>query len=269
MMIKRIAALLCAALLAVCLCGCGGTDKGGNTQTGGNADNFGFQLKNPEAGEQIAVMHTSMGDIYIRLFPDEAPKAVENFITHAQNGYYDGLIFHRVIDNFMIQGGDPDGDGTGGESCWGEDFEDEFDASLGNLRGSLAMANSGVNTNGSQFFINQAGPEGGMSVESARAYYEANIAQMNGMSFAEFYALNVGLEADKLTDDVLDVYAEVGGNIHLDGPLRSSGGHTVFGQVYAGMDVVDAIAAVETDASNNKPLTDVIIESIEITTYQP
>ncbi len=258
--IKRITALVCALMLVLCLSGCG------EKEPTGSASDFGKQLEGPAVGDQIAVMHTSMGDISIRFFPAEAPKTVENFITHAQNGYYDGLTFHRVMDTFMIQGGDPKGDGTGGESCWGGEFEDEFDASLGNLRGSLAMANAGVNTNGSQFFINQAGPEDGRSVASARAYYKANDVSKN-MSFAEFYAMNLGLEADKLTDAVLATYEKVGGNIHLDGPLRASGGHTVFGQVFDGMDVVDAIAAVETDA-NDKPIEDVIITSITVTTYE-
>ena len=115
------------------------------------------QLDKPAKGETIAVMHTSMGDISLRLFPDKTPKACENFITHARNGYYDGLIFHRVIRDFMIQGGDPRGNGTGGESIWGESFEDEPDVELHNYRGALSMANAGPNTNGSQFFIVQAG----------------------------------------------------------------------------------------------------------------
>ena len=114
------------------------------------------QLDRPQKGETIAVMHTSLGDISIRLFPDKAPKTVENFVTHAKNGYYDGLKFHRVINDFMIQGGDPRGNGTGGESIWGDSFEDEFDVELHNLRGALSMANAGPNTNGSQFFIVQA-----------------------------------------------------------------------------------------------------------------
>ena len=85
----------------------------------------GFQLEKPEKGEQIAVMHTSMGDVKMRFFEKAAPKAVENFITHAKNGYYDGITLHRVIDGFMIQGGDPTGTGSGGESIWAEPFEDE------------------------------------------------------------------------------------------------------------------------------------------------
>ena len=91
------------------------------------------QLALPVAGDLVAIMHTNMGDISIRLFPDHAPKAVENFTTHAKNGYYDGIVFHRVIKDFMIQGGDPKGDGTGGESCWGGKFEDEFNEKLLNL----------------------------------------------------------------------------------------------------------------------------------------
>ena len=95
-----------------------------------------------------------MGVIKIKLFPEYAPKAVENFKTHAKNGYYDGLTFHRIINEFMIQGGDPNGDGSGGESIWGVPFEDEFSTEVLNYRGAF-MANSGPNTNGSQFFIVQ------------------------------------------------------------------------------------------------------------------
>ena len=113
------------------------------------------QLDPPEKGEEIAVIHTSMGDIKVKFFPDEAPKAVENFKTLAKDGYYDGITFHRVINDFMIQGGDPTGTGTGGESIYGGAFEDEFSPDLYNFRGALSMANSGMNTNGSQFFIVQ------------------------------------------------------------------------------------------------------------------
>ncbi|KAG9315709.1 hypothetical protein JVU11DRAFT_3356 [Chiua virens] len=101
-----------------------------------------------------AVIHTSMGDIHMRLFPDEAPKAVENFVGHARSGYFEGIIFHRVIPKFMIQTGDPLGDGTGGTSIWGGDFEDEFSDDLKHDRPyTVSMANAGSNTNGSQFFI--------------------------------------------------------------------------------------------------------------------
>mmetsp|Transcript_17494 Transcript_17494/g.43979 ORF Transcript_17494/g.43979 Transcript_17494/m.43979 type:complete len:649 (+) Transcript_17494:75-2021(+) len=101
-----------------------------------------------------ATIHTTMGDIVIKLFFQECPKTVENFTVHAKNGYYDSTIFHRVIQGFMIQTGDPQGDGTGGESIWGGEFEDEFHRSLKHDRPfTLSMANAGPNTNGSQFFV--------------------------------------------------------------------------------------------------------------------
>ncbi|CAI0398240.1 unnamed protein product [Linum tenue] len=100
------------------------------------------------------IMHTTMGDVHMRLYPEECPKTVENFTTHCRNGYYDNLIFHRVIKGFMIQTGDPLGDGTGGQSIWGREFEDEFHKSLRHDRPfTVSMANAGPNTNGSQFFI--------------------------------------------------------------------------------------------------------------------
>lgn len=100
-----------------------------------------------------AVIHTTYGDIHIRLFPDAAPKAVENFVTHSKRGYYNSTIFHRVIRKFMIQCGDPLGDGTGGESIWGKEFEDEFSTLRHDKPYTVSMANAGPNTNGSQFFI--------------------------------------------------------------------------------------------------------------------
>ncbi|XP_047315913.1 peptidyl-prolyl cis-trans isomerase CYP71 [Impatiens glandulifera] len=100
------------------------------------------------------IMHTTMGDIHMKLYPEECPKTVENFTTHCRNGYYDNLIFHRVIKGFMVQTGDPLGDGTGGQSIWGREFEDEFHKSLRHDRPfTLSMANAGANSNGSQFFI--------------------------------------------------------------------------------------------------------------------
>jgi len=102
----------------------------------------------------MATIHTTLGDIHIKLFPNECPKTVENFVTHSKNGYYNGVIFHRVIKGFMIQTGDPLGDGTGGTSIWETEFEDEFHRSLRHDRPfTVSMANHGPNTNGSQFFI--------------------------------------------------------------------------------------------------------------------
>ena len=195
------------------------------------------QLDKPQKGEIVAVMHTNMGDISLRLFADKAPKTCENFTTHAKNGYYDGLIFHRVIKDFMIQGGDPTGTGCGGESIWGRNFEDEFDLELRNYRGALSMANAGPGTNGSQFFIVQC--------DTVVPQLIAQMKQLADRGFPEEVTAN---------------YAEVGGTPHLD--FR----HTVFGQVYDGMDVVDAIAGVATDG-RDKPLSDVVINSIDIVEY--
>ena len=192
-----------------------------------------IQLSAPQKGDTLAVMHTNMGNIKIKLFPEKAPKTVENFVTHSKNGYYNGLKFHRVINDFMIQGGDPRGNGTGGESIWGVSFKDEFDPELHNLRGALSMANSGPNTNGSQFFIVQAREVPANMLEQMR-----------------------DLEDNGFPADITAAYAELGGTPWLD--FR----HTVFGQVTEGMDVVDAIAAVETN--NDVPCEDVIINSIDI-----
>jgi peptidylprolyl isomerase len=107
--------------------------------------------------EQVVVLDTNQGAIEIRLMPEIAPKACENFIKLVEKGYYDGLIFHRVIKGFMIQGGDPTGTGRGGQSAWGKPFADEFNSKIVfDSPGILAMANSGPNTNGSQFFITTA-----------------------------------------------------------------------------------------------------------------
>ncbi|PLX66610.1 MAG: peptidylprolyl isomerase [Denitrovibrio sp.] len=104
--------------------------------------------------EQYITMKTTQGQIIFKLFPEIAPKTVENFTTHVENGYYDGIVFHRIIEGFMIQGGDPTGTGRGGESIWGHTFEDEFHEDFEfEAPGILAMANAGPGTNGSQFFI--------------------------------------------------------------------------------------------------------------------
>ena len=185
-----------------------------------------------EKGDTIAIFHVEdYGDITVRLFEKSAPKAVENFVTHAKDGYYDGVIFHRVINDFMIQGGDPNGTGTGGESIWGKDFEDEIVDNLVPIRGALCMANRGANTNGSQFFIVQAKSSNLDTVRSGA-----------------------------LTEEQEKMFEENGGTPHL------VGAHTVFGQVIDGLDVLDAIAAVST-GSNDKPLKDVVITSIEIKEY--
>lgn len=194
------------------------------------------QLQEVKAGDKIAVLKTNMGTIKIKLFPEYAPKTVENFETHIKNGYYNGIIFHRVIDGFMIQGGDPTGTGRGGESIWGEAFEDEFSNSMLNIRGALSMANAGPNTNGSQFFIVQA------------KEVSPDLIKMMEEAVSQGYS-----------EAFIDAYSHLGGTPHLDGR------HTVFGQVIEGMDVVDKIAAVERDEMD-KPKTDVVIEEATIET---
>ncbi len=195
-------------------------------------------LAQPKNGDTIAILHTSMGDISVQFFDDIAPKAVENFLTHAENGYYDGLIFHRVIEEFMIQSGDPLGTGNGGESIWGEDFELELSEDAYNLRGALCMANSGTAvSNGSQFYIVQ-----GETITDAHF----RMYEQYGYTF---------------TDEQKELHKTYGGAPWLDG------GYTVFGQVIEGMDVVDAIGAVEVD-EKDKPLEDVILESVEVTEYK-
>ncbi|MFH1768234.1 MAG: peptidylprolyl isomerase [Candidatus Omnitrophota bacterium] len=112
---------------------------------------------NKQVNNPVVILETNQGDIKIKLMPNVAPKACENFIKLVEKGYYDGILFHRVIKNFMIQGGDPTGTGRGGESIWGIPFEDEVrpDVSF-DKKGLVAMANAGPNTNGSQFFITTA-----------------------------------------------------------------------------------------------------------------
>ncbi|QTJ50389.1 peptidylprolyl isomerase [Dolosigranulum pigrum] len=180
-----------------------------------------------------ATIKTNKGDITLQLFDNLAPKTVKNFVELAQDGYYDGVIFHRVIPNFMIQGGDPTGTGRGGKSIYGEQFEDEFSDQLFNLRGALSMANAGPNTNGSQFFI--------VTMDEVPA-------QMVGQ-----------LEAAGFPAEIIDAYKERGGTPWLDNK------HTVFGHLVAGEDVAQAIQNVERDAAD-KPLEDVTIETIDIST---
>jgi cyclophilin family peptidyl-prolyl cis-trans isomerase len=153
----------------------------------------------------VAVINTSMGKIEIELFADKTPKTVENFVGHAEKGYYNGIIFHRVIKDFMIQGGDPTGTGRGGESIWGKPFEDEIVESLTfDKPGYLAMANAGPNTNGSQFFIT------------------------------------------------------------VIPTTWLNGNHTIFGEVIEGMDVVYEISKVSTIKPGDKPVKDVVMESVTI-----
>lgn len=231
---------------------------------------IGYQLELPEKGEEVCVLTTNYGEIRMRFFPEAAPKAVYNFKSLVLSGYYDGLTFHRVIDNFMIQGGDPNGDGTGGESIWGDEFEDEFHTNLLNISGAVSCANHGADTNGSQFFINAVTP-GEMQwdlYETYYSYYKQYLDLGEDMA-AQFTAMYGGVvDMSLATDEFRAIYDENGGNVHLDGAYSTAGtGHTVFAQVYAGMDVVREIMAVETD-DNSKPVSGVTILSAEIIQYE-
>lgn len=167
-----------------------------------------YQHREPVVGETVATLHTNYGDISVRFFPEVAPLAVNNFIALAKAGKYNDTIFHRIINNFMIQGGDyTNFNGTGGNSIYDDEFDLEISDQLCNIEGAVAMANRGPNTNGSQFYINQKE------------------------------------------------------NSHLDG------NYTVFAQVFDGMDVVNDIAQADTDY-NDKPVNDVVLESVEIYEYE-
>lgn len=240
---KKMLAVASVAAFTLLLAGCNTTNNKGTTATSDSIakssesktkDSVDLnsldlpQLNDKVAEDQDLVqMVTSMGNIEIKLFPKQAPKTVENFMKHTKDGYYDGLTFHRVINNFMIQGGDPSGDGTGGNSIWNKPFEDEFSNQLYNIRGALSMANAGPNTNGSQFFIVQNTDD-----------------QSDGLLY------------DDYPKAIIDAYKK-GGYPSLDKK------HTVFGQVTKGMDIVDKIAKVEV-GTNDKPKTDVKIEKINI-----
>ena len=168
------------------------------------------QYMNGKDSVTVAVIKTNMGTIEILLLDKHVPKTVGNFVGLADKGYYNGIIFHRVIENFMIQGGDPTGTGRGGESFWGKAFEDEFNMDLKHeTPGILSMANAGLNTNGSQFFITLVPTP------------------------------------------------------WLDGK------HSIFGHVIKGMEVVQAIGKVATSQPYNKPLEDVVMETVTIEKRAP
>ena len=189
------------------------------------------QLNEVNENNPLVTVHTNLGDFTLELFPEVAPKTVENFVTHAKNGYYNGVIFHRVIEDFMIQGGDPTGTGMGGESIYGRTFEDEFSREAFNLYGTLSMANAGPNTNGSQFFI-----------VTAKQVPAQMLKQLKDGGWPE---------------EIVEEYAKVGGTPWLDHR------HTVFGRVVEGMDVVLKIEGVERNGQD-RPLEDVVIKSMDV-----
>ena len=251
-MTKRIlAAMLCFSLCAgsLAMTGCQKSDdKSSDTSASGtedaeSADSSEAGILNytaPAEGEEIVVISVKdRGDIKIKLFPDLMPEACDNFTTHAKEGYYDELIFHRVIDDFMIQGGDPMGSGTGGEP-----IEKYKDVDMGttdklcHVIGAVAYANSGAtSTNGSQFYI----VTGNQPEEMTDDYFSA-------------YAPNLSEEKKKL-------YQENGGSPYLDGS------YTVFGQVIDGLDIAYDIAATTDKDGNDKPYESIVMESVKVEKY--
>jgi peptidyl-prolyl cis-trans isomerase A (cyclophilin A) len=245
---KMITVLALSSLSLSLLTSCGSKDKKTETSSTSVSKEKKVDLNSldlPQLNDSITVdeylvkLTTSAGEIEVKLFPKQAPLAVENFVVHIEKGYYNGIVFHRVIKEFMIQGGDPKGDGTGGESIWkgkdgkkdsGNGFKIETSKQLYNIRGALSMANTGQpNSNGSQFFINQ-----------------------NNQDVSD------GLLSDDYPEKIIETYRK-GGSPNLDG------GYTVFGQVVKGMDVVDKIANAEVkEGSKDSPANPVKIESTDI-----
>ena len=199
-----------------------------------------LQLIDPAENETTAVIKTTAGEITVRFFPEEAPLAVENFLTLAESGYYNGVIIHHVVADFLIQSGDPTGTGSGGQSIYTDSndipvtFADEFSPNLPHLYGALAMANKGIpDSNGSQFFI---------------------VAQKDVGSDALAQLAELGYP-----EKLIEAYALYGGIPQFD--YR----YTVFGAVTEGMDVVTEISLAMTEgASSGRPAQDIVIESIEI-----
>ena len=183
-----------------------------------------------QTGTKVTI-ETNHGNITIQLFDQLTPKTVKNFVELAQKGYYNGVTFHRVIPDFMIQGGDPTGTGAGCESIYGHSFEDEFSDQLFNFNGALSMANAGPNTNGSQFFI--------VTNENLTTNLED---QMRAAGYPE---------------EIIQHYVENGGTPWLDHH------HTVFGQVVDGISVSKEISRVPRNIED-RPKDDVIIENVTV-----
>lgn len=261
MLKKVLSVILCSALAAVSLTSCGkeitvsntegsqtdGSQTGENSASDAeessavqNSDAEAANFTAPKDGDQIVIIKfKDYGEVKIRLFPEYAEKGVENFVKLAESGYYDGLKFHRIISDFMIQGGDPNGTGHGGESAWGGKFDGGTDPHLIHAAGAVAYANSGSTaSNGSQFYI-----------VTGSVYDDASLNDL-----AAYYGIN-------FSDSAKEIYTTVGGAPWLDG------GYTVFGQVFDGLDVIFEIQNVVTDEGNNMPLEDVVMESVTVAEY--
>ena len=250
--VKAAAVILATALFAASIGGCGKKSPGYTLYSGSSkAETYDINGSNaeytdianytePEKGEEIVVMTIKdRGTVKFKLFPDLLPRACANFVGHVVNEDYNGLTFHRVISDFMIQGGDPHGNGQGGESIWGGRFDGGTSGYLCNVKGALAYANSGsTSTDGSQFYI----------VVGQKFTDETVFEKYKGQDF-------------NYTEKARSAYFTEGGAPWLDG------GYTVFGQVIEGMDIVEDICSTTVVDSNDKPLDDVIIEKVEIAEY--
>ena len=239
MLKKFIAAVVSCAAAVTALTSCGKSIEVDESKASSKADTAGIvNFTAPQQGDKIVEMNIKdYGTVTFRMFPEYADKGVENFLALAEAGYYDGLTFHRVIKDFMIQGGDPTGTGMGGESTWGGSFDGGASPHLINCAGALVYANSGSTaTDGSQFYI-----------VTGNTYTETDFAAMKQQGYT-------------FSDEAKKIYETAGGAPWLDG------GYTVFGQVIDGLDVVFEVQNVETD-SNDKPLTSVVMESVKVGTY--
>lgn len=231
--------LICL-LLALVLAGCGGGKRAPRRTA---VENAGRQFAQPAEGDPIAVFETSLGEIRAVLYPDAAPMAVNNFVGLARTGYYDGTVIWRAEYGFVVQGGDPEGGGTGGGTIWSNNpFPLEADSSLRHYAGALCAAFSSQGGTG-QFYFVQALP-GSVDQDARKQLKEAGYSE-----------------------EEVAAYKAAGGLPYLDNT------DTVFGQVYEGMAVVDAIACAETvqDEDGNdtfRPVEEIVIERVTVTTYQ-
>ncbi len=236
------AALCCAALSCCCLTAC--EHKQVVLESGAGEEQFvqsdhlvNFTL--PEIGEEIVVMTIrDYGDVKIRLFPDQTAKGAENFKKLVESGFYDELKFHRIVSGFVIQGGDPRGDGNGGQDAWGskEGFAQTVSPNLCHFTGAVAYAIAEDKMNKSQFYF----VTGEMQTDESIAAYREN-----GIAFSP------AAEA---------MYKQVGGVPYLDG------GYEIFGQIFDGMEHVLEIQKIKTD-QNGKPVKAVVIEKAVVTKY--
>ena len=242
---KALAFIMCVAAAAASVTSCGSRaqqSEGQSSSAVTSEKETASEVANftaPKEGDTIIIMNIKdYGEVKFRLFSEYAEKGCENFIELAKKGYYDGLTFHRVIKDVMIQGGDPEGTGMGGESVWGGKFDGGTDPHLIHAAGALAYANSGSTaTDGSQFYV-----------VTGQVYSKEQLADMKNQGYT-------------FTPEQEEIYSTAGGAPWLDG------GYTVFGQVIDGLDVIFKVQETATGA-NDKPQKDVIIDSVKVGEYK-